>query len=282
MTGPHTHHLGVGLHIHLKTERKLEFHAGILHDSHALKDVEAKRAIMDVGSKINASLETGIDAPWCQLTTYGKEWGSHTLCNVGSYILPHHDNGCAFWSFGISHDASFDADMISQHGCYGLAFDPSISEASNFLGDHSVFLAVGANLLDSSAYQPGRWHLVNVPVLARALSVEKLHALKMDCEGCEYALAYDILESDKEFFYKVDQFAVEVHISSLLASTMEHIHGLGMLYHMLHAAGLQLVHVNLTPCGSEHKEHASFFDEIGYPTGSEQNCQNLLFAKRPL
>lgn len=32
---------------------------------------------------------------------------------------------------------------------------------------------------------------------------------QMDCEGCEYALARDVLAEDPAFFHHVSQFAVE-------------------------------------------------------------------------
>ena len=215
---------------------------------------------------------------------YGSGYGKHQLCNVAHFIKP--DGACIFWSFGINYDASFDTDLISRHNCYGLGLDPSVSYQSNFLGANAVFLQVGARLKESTPFipKPGVWFLASVPLLAKALSIEKLQVLKMDCEGCEYGLAEDILKHDERFFHKVDQFAIEVHTSKIIAQTKDHATALGRLYHLLEDAGMVLVDFDLTSCGGKHNVagQQEEFTAVGYPNTNEQNCQNLLFARQSL
>lgn len=220
---------------------------------------------------------------WCNLTQYGTGWGKHELCSLSTFIKP--DGFCTFWSFGTSTDASFDVDLIAKHSCHGMALDPSVSYATNMLGDKAVFFQMGARLKESTSFQPtqGSWFLANVPLLAKALSIERLQVLKMDCEGCEYALADDILANDELFLDKIDQFAIEVHTSALIAKTRDHAVALGRLYILLHEAGLELVHAAVQYCNAEHESygHQQEFIAVGYPHSKNDYCQNLLFAKRP-
>lgn len=220
---------------------------------------------------------------WCNLTDYGTGWDKHKLCNMGSYIKA--DGLCSFWSFGTSTDASFDTDLIARHGCYGMALDPSVSYPTNLLGEKAVFFQLGARLKESPGHRPGPgvWYLANLPLLAKALFIDKLHVLKMDCEGCEYALADDILKDDEFFLDKVDQFAIEVHTTAMIAKTRDHALALGRLYHLLQEAGLVLVDAAVQYCNDEHATygHQEEFIAVGYPHTRNDYCQNLLFAKRP-
>ena len=234
---------------------------------------------------MTATFEARQGAPgvpqWCNLTVYGSGYGKHQLCNVAHYIKP--EGACTFWSFGIEKDASFDTDLISRHDCYGLGLDPSVSYQTNFLGANAVFLQVGARLKESPPFvpKPGVWFLASVPALAKALSIEKLQVLKMDCEGCEYGLADDVLKHDERFFHKVDQIAIEIHTTKLIAQTKDHALALGRLFYLLEDAGLVLVDFDLSSCGGTHNiaGQQEEFTIVGYPDKNEQNCQNLLFAK---
>jgi hypothetical protein len=216
------------------------------------------------------------------MAVYGSGWGGHRLCNLSNYNT---DGLCTFWSFGISSDASFDTDLIAKHDCYGLAFDPSVSYKTDFLGSKATFLQIGSRLKESEEFRPqqGAWFLASLPMLAKALLIPKLQVLKMDCEGCEYALADDILESDEQFLDRVDQFAIEIHTSKLIAKTRDHALALGRLYVLLHEAGFELVDATLIYCNAEHEAlgHQDEFVAVGYPHDRNAYCQNLLFAKRP-
>ena len=61
-----------------------------------------------------------------------------------------------------------------------------MSYQSDAMGPRSVFLGVGASVRGWKQ-RPEAPFLASVPLLARALRLEHLTVLKMDCEGCECA-----------------------------------------------------------------------------------------------
>jgi hypothetical protein len=111
-----------------------------------------------------------------------------------------------------------------------------------------------------------------------------LNVLKMDCEGCEYALARDVARFDPGFFSKVGQFALEVHVSKRWLNDTLHLHYLGLLYHMLFSQGFELTHWSIAGCGfaSEKMGCMLELDEVGMPCGVRRSCHNLLFSRRPV
>ena len=65
----------------------------------------------------------------------------------------------------------------------------------------------------------------------------------MDCEGCEYKLFEDVMAHDPLFFTRVDQFAIEVHLSKTIgASSDENVIMYGKLLALLHRSGHRLQH----------------------------------------
>jgi hypothetical protein len=76
-----------------------------------------------------------------------------------------------------------------------------------------------------------RWDLVTtVPGLKKSPRHDRIDLLKMDYEGCEYALAQDILLEDPDFLRTVDQLAIEIHVSRKWLKTEAHAHHLGILH----------------------------------------------------
>lgn len=123
----------------------------------------------------------------------------------------------------------------------------------------------------------------SVPALRKLFGHDHIAVLKMDCEGCEYALARDILEDDPVFSRHVDQFAVEVHYSKIWLKDNRHLQGLAALMELLEDAGLQLVHVLIESCSSTDQasvvlselKRLKLFDAVG----TDQHCHNYLFAR---
>jgi len=69
----------------------------------------------------------------------------------------------------------------------------------------------------------------------------------MDCEGCEYSLARDVLQEDPKFFDHVGQFAVEVHFSKKWMKGKEELHALASLLQIMKESGLEFIEAKITP-----------------------------------
>lgn len=235
---------------------------------------EIDDALKEIGKVLTRHLTSKEPVPkTCTIVQYGSNNGKHALCEINH-------NHCRFLSFGINRDYSFDKQLVDE-GCIGAGFDPS-NLASGYqakLQNNLYFLAVGANSLD---YISSEWVMSSVPKLASLFGMHKLAVLKMDCEGCEYALARDIIIEDPNFFNRVEQFAVEIHVGKFLMKTKEHLQNFGRLVRLLSDAGLELQDASLAPC-SEGDEALGCYPgltDLGYPCAKGIMCQNLLFARK--
>ena len=152
-----------------------------------------------------------------KLKEFGEGWGMHTLVDTGKP-----NTTCIFYSYGISRDYSFDEHLARDWQCKGFLFDPSIIHPAK-LKHNLHFFNLGAPLLDGELQTDcfsdpnGRkctdlaeWVTVSPPLVMAMFRHRHLNVLKMDCEGCEFALARDVAAHDPAFFSKVDQFAIEV------------------------------------------------------------------------
>ena len=184
-----------------------------------------------------------------------------------------------FYSYGISYDYSFDTAMADNWGCRGVALDPSVKYSSR-LHPNVTFHNIAARTLNAT--EDAQWDLVTiVPGLKKFLRHDRIDVLKMDCEGCEYALAQDILLEDPDFFQSVDQLAIEIHVSQKWLKTEVHAHHLGMLYALVKAAGLRLVETVFGGCHRDHEAPGCHpaLQEAGFPCDQGKMCNNLLFAR---
>lgn len=236
--------------------------------SATLGDAEVQRILSSWGSKIRSNRNSSV----CPPQGFGHGWGLHELC-----LLPR-PKPCIFYSFGIAHDFSFDVDVSRRLDCSGFAFDPTVTHPSA-LAPTILFFKVGARLLDSFE----NWTWTSVPAVRKWLRHERIHVLKMDCEGCEYSLARDIMEADPSFFMSVDQFSVEIHVSRFWIRTHQHIEMLALLFLLLDNAGFQLVSAHLGRCSKAHEAYGcpSALVATGYPCGDGMFCQNLLMVRPP-
>lgn len=126
-----------------------------------------------------------------------------------------------------------------------------------------------------------RWVFISPAQLPMLYNHQHIAVLKLDCEGCEYALARDMAIHNPSFLARVDQFVVEVHLAKHWASTDEHIHYWGLLLHVLREAQFTLVHAAMGGC---HKDHEATgcpegLVSIGYPCRQFLMCHNYVFAK---
>jgi len=143
--------------------------------------------------------------PVCKPFVMGRGNGRHDLCDLKT------KKDCVVYSFGIGGEVSWDTEAREKFGCEGYGFDPTVSYGPE-LAPGVKFLKVGAKMLTPE--ENGNWNFTSVPNFKKKMNHKFIGVLKMDCEGCEYSLGDDILNDDPEFFYNVNQFAVEIHIAN--------------------------------------------------------------------
>jgi hypothetical protein len=244
-----------------------------------------KRLSLDALTKLAKKINHGVVSSVSKLRQFGENWGMHMLVDTGKQ-----SNRCVFYSYGISSDYSFDKQLANDWGCQGFLFDPSVIYPAK-LEEDLRFFYMGAPLLTSdleidcasgpSCKEYSGWIAVSPPQVMAFLGHKKINVLKMDCEGCEYALARDIARMDADFFSKVDQFAIEVHVSKWWLKDELHLHYLGLLYHMLAKNNLELVHATVGGCSLHHETVGCLqeLEAIQYPCGITKSCHNYLFAR---
>mmetsp|Transcript_20278 Transcript_20278/g.28894 ORF Transcript_20278/g.28894 Transcript_20278/m.28894 type:complete len:304 (+) Transcript_20278:99-1010(+) len=191
----------------------------------------------------------------CTIRDFGIGWGGKQLCDFPS--TAEGDPPCAFISFGIENDYSFDTDLATKKNCRGFSADPSVVHLSQLNTSLVTFHNIGANLLHKNTQQKKsdtEWWTTSVPTLKKFLKLSKINVLKMDCEGCEYALARDILQEEPDFFDHVDQFSFEVHLTKVWIQDTESLYYFAFLFKLLHDAGLKLQHSVMGSCSGRDEK----------------------------
>ncbi|KAJ3274108.1 hypothetical protein HK104_004162, partial [Borealophlyctis nickersoniae] len=139
------------------------------------------------------------------------------------------------------------------------------------------FFAVAAKSLDGWRSE---YIQTSVPAFKKWLNHSRVGILRMDCAGCEYALARDVAVEDPMFFENVDQFSIKLHLDRLHMTTRTHLHHLALLFYMLRVSGLELVHAVIDGLCREVVDGC--WPELvaaGYPCSAGSMCQNLLFVR---
>lgn len=173
----------------------------------------------------------------------------------------------------------FSCRISNEWGCNVFAGDPTVVHPAK-LADRVYFASVGAKML-AAADNQAFFLTSSMPGLRRWLKHDYIDVLKMDCEGCEYSIARDVLAEDPDFFHRVGQFAVELHVGKYDMKTEEYIYSTAMLFKLLEEAGMELQHQFVVPCSGE-QEAAGCWDslhDIGLPCRGGKQCHNYLFAR---
>jgi hypothetical protein len=154
--------------------------------------------------------------------------GSHMLCG------PPPPEPCFFLSAGINDDPSFDLQLADAWGCRGIALDPTIDHNSH-LHPKVTFHNIGLNTMGENDEKKNKkggedWWYASVPGAAKFFGMDYVDVLKLDCEGCEIALARDILTEDPTFLDRVGQLTIEIHASKAWINTKEQLYYFGLLF----------------------------------------------------
>jgi len=208
------------------------------------------------------------------LTKMGNNWGAHFIKDANNSMR---GNPCIFYSYGISNDWSFDSDLSSQWKCTGFLLDPTVVHSSNLQPPNLYFLNFGAPLIDSG----NAINMISPQQLMKALGHKYISILKMDCEGCEYAMARESAMAGPEFWNHIGQLAIEVHLSKVWAKDDLHVVYIGLLFDMLYNHGFDLIHSYITGCHPLDEEPGcgDLLKEAAFPCSSGRMCHNYLFAK---
>jgi hypothetical protein len=225
-------------------------------------------------------------SPACTLRRFGGR-AAHFLCDQKVNT----SKDCVFYSFGVNTDWSFDRQLAEAWECDGILLDPSINHRAQ-MHPRLRFFPIGATMLNSdeqggagslqSDIVASSWLMTSPVKLMQFLGHKNISVLKMDCEGCEYSIARDLFQhGDPRFFSKVGQFAFEAHVSRSWTKTVDHIHFLGLLFHILKREGFELIRSAVLPCSRED-EVLGCMDEliqVGYPCGSRKMCHEYSFSR---
>lgn len=139
------------------------------------------------------------------------------------------------------------------------------------------------------------WWEMSIPGIFKALGLKHLEVLKIDCEGCEVALARDILVEDRQFLHKVDQISLETHTSRSWINSTEAAYYFGLIFPLLEEAGFVMEWSDRCGCSKRH-EITGCMPEIeswGFPCGYDpwpgkpnvvkgRSCQDSLWKRYPV
>ncbi|KAL7529976.1 hypothetical protein ACHAXR_003254 [Thalassiosira sp. AJA248-18] len=218
--------------------------------------------------------EEKLEQAYARAAPYGKMLGSkpafHNLCSDGNEPLkfgdgdghmvcgppPNTTEECKFFSFGIRDDPSWDKHLGEAWNCRGFAGDPSIVHPSK-LHPAVTFHNIGLKMLRSNAEQrkdpKDEWILVSMPQLRKFLGWNYIDIIKLDCEGCEVAMARDILAEDPTFLDNVGQISIETHGTRTWVNTTEELYYYALMFPLLEDAGFKLIWNAIFGCGKwEH------------------------------
>ena len=131
--------------------------------------------------------------------------GGKWLCDPDAMRRPEPEQpGCLVYSVGSEKDTGFERAMVAEHGCEVHTFDHSVEPRwvpPPYLSYHRVGLGAGERMASLPQMVEKLGHTERV-----------IDVLKIDCEGCEYALL-PLLEDGgcARFPPNIRQVLIEVH-----------------------------------------------------------------------
>jgi hypothetical protein len=257
--------------------------APTLADSH-VSDLQAKEALQRMAKIVREPVQSTCEVIPFGLDGSSTNYGRHDLCKR-EYTTP-----CSVLSYGIQQEYTFEIDVRKQLGCTVFALDPTVNYQAE-LAEGVYFMKWGAPSEASAEWlgPQGAWiHVSPVALSALVAPNQPIPILKMDCEGCEYRLYEPIMRYEPNFFERVDQLAIEIHLSKALGmSTNDAALEWGKTLVLLERAGHRLQDVSIGSCAAadETTGTADLMIETGYADkenldpGNRGHCHNYLFAR---
>ena len=201
----------------------------------------------------------------CELVEFAS---GHALCG----LKPPED--CTFFSFCINDDPSFDVKLAETWNCRGFAGDPTVPHPSK-LHPLVTFHNVGASMLVANKERlkdkggSEEWWDTSMTKLRYWLGLKHVNIIKMDCEGCEFSLARDILREDPTFLYNADQISIETHVTKSWMTSREHLYYFALHFALLEEAGYKLEWSDVFGCSKRHEDPGCIeeLETYGFPCG---------------
>jgi hypothetical protein len=108
----------------------------------------------------------------------------------------------------------------------------------------------------------------------------------MDCDGCEYALARDVIQEAPHFFDSIDQMSITFHLSQKKGwlDSDEAAYYFGLMLEMLEKSHLEIQKIETFPCENDG-ETGLCHDKLKYlefPCGNQNSCHRYLFSRKKL
>jgi hypothetical protein len=221
--------------------------------------------------------------------TFGCNMMENNLCDV-----PRSSEQCVAISYSTSTGVKFETELEKQTGCTVYLLNPKANHSAE-LSTNVYFMKFGAPvrvlskeenellpLYERQQSTDDNGVLISPAAFTKTFAPGKhISILKMDCEGCEYQLYDDTLLFDPDFFAKVYQFVVQVHLSRLWLRSHAELVGYGRLVSLLFDYGFKLRHTRIDHCNPKDEETGVLQDliDIGYFKTGRGHCENHIFSK---
>jgi len=260
----------------------------------------------------DAERDAALDEVGAYLTKYGKlikpnqhrQKIKHGNCTVKNFHAGHalcepKPANCTFFSFGINDDPSFDQALGKEWDCRGFAGDPTVGHPSK-LHPRVTFHNVGASMLSDNEERKvdkggeEEWWSTSMPKLRYWLGLDHVSIVKLDCEGCEFALSRDMLREDPGYLKTVDQISIETHVSRTWLNSREELYYFALHFALLEEAGFQLEWSEVFGCSKRHEVEGCIpeLEKYGFPCGYKPwpghpkvvrgySCHDFLWKRYP-
>lgn len=197
--------------------------------------------LLDPGNKSDTdywnSYHPSFTCPAKSLIRIGKSGdGGKWTCGAEN-LARRRDTPCVLYSFGVSGDSSFEADMLSTTPCDLWAYDPTVDKIANPLRPSNLrvhFEKLGIAGKDAGDKKTLKTFMDNN-------GHEWIDVLKVDVEGFEYEMLDNILETFDQLPF--GQLFLEFH----LMKKPEHYRRIQSLIERLEMKGMRMFYKENNP-----------------------------------